>query len=145
MKAYLAARYSRIDELNTYREHLRMMGVEVTSRWLDGEHRAADEDLTANVDLAHRFAADDLQDIRAADVLVAFTEEPRSGASRGGRHVELGWALASNKKILVCGPRENVFHCLGQVEVYPTWPACLARIGRLMQRAVVVKEGRETL
>ena len=36
MKIYLAARYSRIEELNVYAQELRDMGYEVTSRWLLG-------------------------------------------------------------------------------------------------------------
>ena len=39
-------------------------------------------------------------------MLIAFSEEPRAlNASRGGRHVEFGIALALGKKVAVVGPR----------------------------------------
>ena len=38
MRVYLAARFSRFDELNRYREELTDVGIAVTSRWLDGGH-----------------------------------------------------------------------------------------------------------
>ena len=85
MKVYLAARYSRREELCGYREQLVAMGHEVTSRWLNGEHQALDEELVTRPSLAMRFALDDLEDIEASRMLVAFTESPRTGATRGGR------------------------------------------------------------
>lgn len=41
-------------------------------------------------------------------------------AARGGRHVEFGVAVASCKRLVVIGPRENIFHHLPRVEVFPT-------------------------
>lgn len=46
-------------------------------------------------------------------------------ASRGGRHVEFGMAIALGKRAIVVGSQENVFHLLPGVEVYATWEACL--------------------
>jgi len=42
MKIYLASRYSRREELCGYRTQLESMGVEVTSRWLNGAHQISD-------------------------------------------------------------------------------------------------------
>ena len=110
MKVYLAARYSRREELCGYREQL---GHEVTSRWLNGEHQALDEELVTRPSLAMRFALDDLEDIEASRMLVAFTESPRTGATRGVRHVEFGMALQLLPiRTVVVGPIENVFHVL---------------------------------
>lgn len=68
------------------------------------------------------FAQHDWDDVMAADVVISFTEQPRTaGGSRGGRHVEFGAALAAGKRCIVVGWRENVFHCLPQVEFFPTW------------------------
>lgn len=169
---YLAARYSRREELAAYAHDLGKRGHEVRARWLDGEHQwggAALETARAYEDRgeimpdAFRFAADDWEDVQAADMVIAFTEtprdslshedvaaaletssEPRGGgifvdveqlrkrlnhyaakASRGGRHVEYGIALALEKAVIVVGPQENIFHLLPQVEHYPDWPAYL--------------------
>lgn len=126
MKIYLAARYSRFPELQAYRDDLRTAGHVVTSRWIEGTHQA--KDLTATIDEARTFAVDDIADLAEADCIISFTECPRSGNSRGGRHVEHGLALAWNKKIIVVGYRENVFHCLRVVEFFETWPAALAAL-----------------
>lgn len=48
--------------------------------------------------------------------------------SRGGRHVEFGMALAMDKRLVVVGPRENVFHLLPAVEQFDTWPLALAAL-----------------
>lgn len=111
LRVYLAGRYSRRVELAGYADELRSYGLEITSRWLLGNHQAENDELHRGA-AAERFAAEDVADLDAADVLLAFTEPPRSSSSRGGRHVEFGYALAQGKPILVVGPREHVFCCL---------------------------------
>ena len=117
MKLYLAARYTRIDELRSYRKELEARGIEVTSRWLDGNFRTLDTEGT----VPRQVAGWDMQDIVKADALVAFTENPRISDSRGGRHVEFGFAIALNKRLIVIGPRENVFYSLESVDQYDDW------------------------
>ena len=110
MNIYLAARYSRREELCAYAETLRGLGFTVTSRWIDGSHQSPDEtENAAALALKRQWAGDDLEDIDDASVLVAFTEEPRTGATRGGRHVELGYALGRRMPVVIVGPVENVF------------------------------------
>lgn len=125
---YLASRYSRREELCAYRESLRDLGHTVTSRWLNGDHQIDDAGLVEED--AHnervRFAQEDWDDLMAADTVICFTESPRSGPARGGRHVEAGAALATNKRVIVVGFRENVFYCLPQVEFCPTWNDALS-------------------
>lgn len=41
--------------------------------------------------------------------------------ARGGRHVEFGLAVAWEKRIVVIGPQENIFHWLPMVEHYPNF------------------------
>ena len=55
----------------------------------------------------------------AADVVISFTSV---GGGKGGRHVEFGYGLGLGKKMIVVGPRENVFHTLPQIEHYEDWP-----------------------
>lgn len=130
MKIYLASRYSRREELNRRWHWLEYAGFEVTSRWLLGDHQVSDSGLSeeAAPEERERFAQEDWDDLAAADICISFTEEPRSGHSRGGRRVEFGAALAMGKRCIVIGPRENVFHCLPSVEVYPLWDLALTRL-----------------
>ncbi len=119
---YLAARYSRRLEIATYRAALEEDGWTVTSRWLLGNHQAENDDLFPGA-AAESFAREDLEDVDAAGWFVIFPEAPREPTTmRGGAHVEYGYALASGKRILIVGPRANVFHCLahvGRVETFP--------------------------
>lgn len=128
MNVYLAARYSRREELNAYAADLRLCMFRVTSRWLEGNHQISDDGLSAEAKQEERirFASEDWEDLLSARILIAFTEPPRSTNSRGGRHVELGAALALLEKgyyddVIVVGYRENVFCCLPQVKFFPTW------------------------
>src|SRR3990167_6344379 len=129
MIIYLAARYSRREELLSYKADLEAAGHTVPARWLLGEHQAHDGALEVEAAtesmpaVARLFAEEDVEDLRAADLLIAFSEPPRSGNSRGGRHVEFGMALAWGKPIIVVGPAENVFHTLPVVRRWPTWDA----------------------
>jgi hypothetical protein len=127
MNAYLAARYGRREELLAYRRELEEMGIGCTARWLNGDHEwrsgAVDDghSLSGPPAEARRYASEDIDDLAAADTFICFSEEPRSSHSRGGRHVEMGIALALAKRLIVVGPRENVFHCLPAVHHCPTW------------------------
>ena len=125
---YLAARYSRREELDGYRDQLERIGHQVTSRWLNGNHPISDAGLADEhgdqgfgVAERSRFALEDLEDLTAADTIIAFTEAPRSTSSRGGRHVELGIAIGQGKRVIVVGHRENVFCCLPIVQFHATW------------------------
>ena len=120
---YLASRYGRLDELVQYRDHLRRLGHEVTSRWLNGEHRISEDDTSR----WYEFAEDDLDDIDAADVLIHFSQKART-PSRGGRFVEVGYALALGMRVINVGPIENVFLAHRGVETFETWDDCLAAI-----------------
>lgn len=119
-KIYLAARYSRFEELQGYRTQLEALGYEVTSRWINGDHQVSNDALAqAKHEERIRFAVEDRDDLMAAEIVVAFAEEPRTTTTRGGRHVEFGIALALGKRLIAVGWRENVFYCLPEVEFAP--------------------------
>ena len=114
MRMYLAADFQRQLELREYRAELRLMGHEVTSRWLD--NKAAD-DLAFRPNPAWRgFAQVDVDDIRAADAVISFTTGDKA---RGGRHVEYGLAVAWGKRRVLVGPVEHVFHMLPGTVLLP--------------------------
>jgi len=158
MKIYLAACYSRRVELLGYRAELEAMGYVVTSRWLNGSHQISSsgvpigdsgEALIEGDDggqseeakrLRQSFAQEDVADLDEATVIIAFTEPPRSTASRGGRHVEfgvaLGWSMSDGDyRLIVVGYRENLFHWLPAVEFYATWEEAKAALSKSRWRA----------
>ena len=130
MKFYLAARYIRRRQMLEIASELQALGHSVVSTWIDGHHETRPGiDGDATVAEKALWAIEDVHDIERCDCLLAFTEEPRSGNSRGGRHVELGIALGLGKQVIICGPRENVFCCLPEVEAYDSWVECKRAIG----------------
>lgn len=154
MRIYLAARYSRRLELCGYRDALRAAGHSVQAVWLDGEHQISNEGVPigeggealvegtlrpgerlSQTDMSDRaaalrqkFAKDDFRDVTMCELCIAFTEEPRASASRGGRHVELGIALGMMKQVWIVGPRENIFCWLEDVRQFDTFDECLRHL-----------------
>ena len=138
MRIYLASRYSRLEELNVYAGQLREAGFEVTSRWLLDTHQVegaevADVPETSVPMEVQATAQEDYEDVLRAQLVISFTEKPRSHiGGHGGRHVEFGMALAWGKHVLIVGPRENVFHTLPEVQHFAQWgPEVIAAIGEL--------------
>lgn len=125
---YIAARFSQRPECNALAHALMAQGHTITSRWVkpDADHVIPTE-LSAQAEDSERrrFAMEDCSDVRACDWIVSLQGEPRSGG-RGGRHVEFGYALALGKRMISIGPRETVFHHLGEVEQFDTVEAFLA-------------------
>lgn len=111
----------------------------VTSQWINGNHQAENDELESG-SAAERFALEDLRDVEDAHVLVFFSEPPRSSLSRGGRHVEFGYAMALGKTVIVVGPRENVFHCIDKVSHFERWADCLPWLMALMDLFADSKE-----
>lgn len=134
MKIYLAARFSRQEELCKYARSLETLGHVVTSRWLTGKHGwsgISDHMIPAEEQAV--FAREDLEDVEAADLIICFTEPSGSGPARGGRHVEFGYALARGKRCMVVGPHENVFYTLPTVMQYDDWDAAKSMLGRVAE------------
>jgi hypothetical protein len=143
---YFAARYSRHGELRGYRDQLQAAVPDaiVTSRWIDchdGELESSytPEALAANPAACWQFGQHDLEDLSISDAIVSFTGD--GGGGKGGRHIEHGVAIAyvdnhiwlslggeserEQFRLIVVGPRENIFHCHPATEVYDSWPLFL--------------------
>lgn len=118
---YLAAAYSSKDEIRRYADQLSEMGLDVTAQWLDEPHAASVPFTSRDPEELRAFARRDIDDIERSDVFLFFSLDPEQPTRRGGRHVELGLAIAMKKRIIVIGPRENIFHFLPGVEVVRTW------------------------
>lgn len=121
MKIYLAAPYTRREEMRGYAFELHKAGHSVTSRWVGETHQdnGVDGVKENEIEFNRRCAMEDIEDIRAADVLIFFSEPPRSSYSRGGRHFEMGYALAIGVTVVSIGYRENIFHSLDEVTFVP--------------------------
>lgn len=111
VKIYIAAKYARREEM----EEIALMlmnahGYDITARWVfGGEEGFSQEEI----------AVFDLEDVDEADTVISFTEHPNMYTT-GGRHVEFGYAIATGKRLVVIGPRENVFHHFPTVEQFDT-------------------------
>ena len=123
---YLSGRFSRRVQLNQYRRELERIGIEVTSRWLLLDPPGPVRDLTHQQ--WTELALVDVDDVQRAEGLVLFSEEHEGG---GGRHVELGLALAWAKTVIVVGHREHIFHRLPQVQVVADWSGALVILGAM--------------
>ena len=133
---YLAASYSRREELCKYRDELTRRGWRVRARWLDGTHQlppagttlgdAGEALVEAGGPEAHalrgKFAKDDVEDVLDATIVISFT----GAGGRGGRHVEFGIAITMGACLIVVGPREHIFHSLPGVRQYDDWGQCLS-------------------
>ena len=109
MRIYLASRYSRREELCRYRSELEDQGHTVQARWLNGEHQLANdgtpigehgealvegalrsgehlsqhEQSERAAKLRAQFACDDWEDVTVAELVINFTEPPRSIGAAG--------------------------------------------------------------
>lgn len=99
MKIYTAAPWQLRDEARRTAAALIHHGHIVTSRWLQ-------EGDIEN----HETAQMDLDDIDAADALLAINPLRYAKIGTGGRHVEFGYALARGKRLFIRGVRSNIFH-----------------------------------
>lgn len=125
MRFYLASRWDRQAELRGYREQLRSLGHEATSRWLDVVYGAVRAELTAEE--KHNYADQDLCDILYADAIICFTEKPGDPiGGRGGRHIEAGFAMGNQMPVIAIGYRENLFYHHRSVIFYSTWDGAVA-------------------
>lgn len=113
---YLAARFPRREEMESYVPKFEKAGFNVTARWVFG----GEEGL-----LRSEISVMDLEDVKNAEVLVLFTEEYGVPQPGGGRFVELGYAMALGKECYVIGDYENVFMHDPSIKVYPTLGAFL--------------------
>lgn len=119
MRIYLAASFSHRPEMERIADALTLAGHTVTSRWVyDRNDQNTNDVVMSRPDLARAIAERDLEDIDAAEILVTFTYEGPN--SRGGRHIETGYAIGRGMPVVTVGAPHNVFHLLPHVRAYAT-------------------------
>lgn len=119
MKVYLAALFSRREEMEQIADRLKGCGFDIVARWVYG----GEDGLTRE-----QIALLDLEDVDRADAVVSFTHPRGTLTSGGGRHAEFGYALAKGKRVIVIGEREHIFHHHPTVEAYPNLEAWLSDV-----------------
>jgi len=92
MKIYLAG-YELKDEMNK----IVLPGHTIVSRWHKEDYKGDANEIIARMDL---------EDIKACDLMLVFTDWIPTG---GGRYVEMGYALARGKEVAIIGTRINIF------------------------------------
>ena len=108
---YIAARYGRIHDARRVAKVLSQHGVSINASWLKGP----DSEPSLTGPELQQWALTDLHDIARSNLFVFLSEPPDNPFGRGGRHVELGYALALGKTCIGIGPKENIFRHLGQL------------------------------
>ena len=114
MKIYMASRFKTYKELNEIADRLVKQGHKIVSTWHKVE---ATPGYNATMpppakgperDARSMFVAErDLEEILGADAILLYTHE--CDLTPGGMWVEMGFAMALNKRVFIYGPRTNVF------------------------------------
>ena len=115
LKVYLAASFSRQAEMRLVAARLVDVGVEITSRWLF-ENQGMKHG-NARRKFMMRCALTDLEDIRAGDVFVRFSDDLTSPLvpshlATGARMGETMYAYALGRPVIIVGGHQNVFDFL---------------------------------
>lgn len=127
---YIAASWSSRERMRGVRDFLQNdYGYKVQARWLDQSGQGLDKDLiNNNPELAAEYAMIDVSDIMSSNSVLLFTDEP---STTGGRHVELGLAIAFGKHVLVVGPLENIFQTVLGITHLPDFQAFTDHVRRI--------------
>ncbi len=129
MRVYIAAPYGAREQVRGYADGLIKLGVTPTCQWVYGS-RPITSGTTGTAPYlsdkdANAYATQDLLDVASSDALVMLTEHASKiaagGAASGGRHIELGYALALGKRVIVVGLAENIFHRSALTQRVDTW------------------------
>lgn len=111
MKIYIAGSWNERDWLQDVAiEIIKATGHTITSRWWT----------CAVGKNALQCALMDIQDMDSADCIMVFM---RGATHRGGRMVELGYAIGKGKPVILIGEPTNVFTYL--MPSFPTWQEAL--------------------
>ena len=102
---YIAASWPRRQEAVAISSYLVSSGYKSTARWINESKSQGYEHGVSG--MTGGLPEQDEHDVRVADCLVCLTGDT---LTRGGRHTELGIAIALGKRVFCVGPMEQVFH-----------------------------------
>lgn len=111
MLIYLAASYSRKEEINGYAEQLvQQPGFNVFSTWHDPKF------------VSDNPAKQCLHELSKCDAIIYFS----GGNVSGGRHFELGCGYERQLELYCIGEPENIFHSLPEMKWFETFEKFLS-------------------
>jgi nucleoside 2-deoxyribosyltransferase len=123
LNVYVASSFKTADYVRWLRERLEDY-VNITSSWCE-EQPLLPNDYREQPQEARFRANEDYLDIERSDIVAVFTHEE---STTGGLHVELGMAIALKKRVIIVGPKTNVFHYMNVIEHYPSVEGFINRI-----------------
>lgn len=125
MRYYLAGPYAARETLKSFKDSWELSNPEhiCSSSWLRGSREITAGTVGAceqsSYESVSAHANDDLDDVASSDALVIVTGNvldmilaepiPAQWLHTGGRHVEMGYAVAKGMPVIVVGQAENVF------------------------------------
>ena len=118
MNVFLAAGHEHRRKVLGVAKFIEEAGHTVTARWITGKADGAKPRDNASYNLT---------DIVVADCFVLLTKLGKRKITNGdgSREVELGYALRAAKRVILVGPRSNVYHHLRAVTQVPSVEALL--------------------
>jgi len=116
MKVYIAGKYESRARLREESHAIQVKGHRMLSTWMN--ETATREEGLEIPDYALLAAKRDVEEVTDADLFIVDTFDV---STTGGRHVEMGLALASGVPVWVVGPLGgNIFHTLAS-RTFASW------------------------
>jgi nucleoside 2-deoxyribosyltransferase len=119
MKIYIAACFGQQAEVREKADQLTQAKHVCTSSWRYLKPLGDGGSDAGGVKFASAYlqrALQDLRDLEASDLLVLLAGQV---STTGGKHFEVGYAVASGKQVVIIGSPENVFHWM--LPRFATW------------------------
>jgi hypothetical protein len=131
MKIYIAAKFEDQAIMRQIVGQLEKYGIDCTSRWLfERQHSKYGKGLSA------RFIAErDLEDIRAASLLVCFNQAIGPDSGTVGRHVEAGYVIGK-LPIIYVGMPQHTFRTLPGMHIINEWDGDVVAFSKRLALAV---------
>lgn len=133
MRIYIAAPSEMQDEVKELRSYIEQNDFfKVKSSWIDLDFPS---EVAKGFAVMQGHAELDLVEIEKCNLLIAVNPEEYRHKGTGGRHVELGWALAKKKPSIILGVRSNVFHYHGLIRVCASQQALMMELDLIRRSA----------
>jgi nucleoside 2-deoxyribosyltransferase len=111
LKVYVAARWDDRDDALLIKDFILKAGLICTSTWLTPhDDQSMDSLKQSAIEKPRQRAIKDFEDIDACDVYLVYSPKKSHRNGTGGKHVEMGYAMAKGKPCVLVGERENIFH-----------------------------------
>ena len=119
---YIAGSYARKEEFRRYAVELEKFGHRVVSTCLNEPHSVEEfgTKIIPSPSVSRAMAVRDLEDVARADVVLWFSDDE---FTRGGKHVEMGAALALGTCVDIIGHAETIFAHHHLVQILPSFQA----------------------